>query len=164
MLYLGQGFLEHFVAAQAPQCPPARTPREIRKPIFPQRITVSFLAVWRHMNLRCFWAWTEDQLLYVIVDRQVFNNDQNISNVDIAFFYRKANILRKRSNILPIFNGNKGLCHGFRSHSDLIDSNENVHCFTWLLSSCDIKISVLSQCRILVAVQYMNTQLFAFLF
>ena len=30
------------------------------------------------------------------------------------------------------------------------------------LSSCDIKISVVSQCRILVAVQYMDTQLFGF--
>ena len=34
-----------------------------------------------------------------------------ISYVDIAFFYRKANILRWWSNILRIFNGNKGLCH-----------------------------------------------------
>ena len=30
------------------------------------------------------------------------------------------------------------------------------------LSSCNIKISVVSQCRILVAVQYMNTLPFAF--
>ena len=46
--------------------------------------------------------------------------------------------------------------------ADLIDSDENLHCFTLPLSSCNIKISVVSQCRILVAVQYMNTQLFAF--
>ena len=37
--------------------------------------------------------------------------------LDIAFFYSKANILRRWSNILSIwFNGNKGLCHGCRSH------------------------------------------------
>ena len=46
--------------------------------------------------------------------------------------------------------------------ADLIDSDENLHCFTRLLSSCNIKISIVSQCRILVAVQYMNTLLFAF--
>ena len=46
--------------------------------------------------------------------------------------------------------------------ADLSDSDENLHCFTRPMSSCDIKISVVSQCRILVAVQYMNTQLFAF--
>ena len=39
-----------------------------------------------------------------------------ISYVDIAFFYRKANILRRWSNILRIFNENKGLCHGSRFH------------------------------------------------
>ena len=31
--------------------------------------------------------------------------------------------------------------------ADLIDSDENLHCFTLPLSSCDIKISVVSQCR-----------------
>ena len=31
--------------------------------------------------------------------------------------------------------------------ADLIDSDENLHCFTRPLSSCDIKISVVSQCR-----------------
>ena len=36
--------------------------------------------------------------------------------------------------------------------ADLIDSGENLHCFTRLLSSCNIKISIVSQCRILVAV------------
>ena len=39
-----------------------------------------------------------------------------------------------------------------------------MHCFMWPMSNCKIKISVVSQCRILVAVQYMNTQLFTFLF
>ena len=39
-----------------------------------------------------------------------------------------------------------------------------MHCFTRPLSSCDIKISVVSQCRILVTVQYMNTQLVALFF
>ena len=47
--------------------------------------------------------------------------------------------------------------------ADLIDSGENLHCFTLPLSSYYIKISVVSQCRIIVAVQYMNTQLFAFI-
>ena len=31
--------------------------------------------------------------------------------------------------------------------ADLIDSDENLHCFTRPLSSCYIKISVVSQCR-----------------
>ena len=46
--------------------------------------------------------------------------------------------------------------------ADLSDLDENLHCFTQPLSSCYIKISVVSQCRNLVAVQFMNTQLFAF--
>ena len=37
-----------------------------------------------------------------------------------------------------------------------------MHCFPLPLSSCYIKISVVSQCRILVALQYMKTQLFFF--
>ena len=37
-----------------------------------------------------------------------------------------------------------------------------MHCFTRPLSSCDIKISVVSQCRFVLAAQYLNTQLFAF--
>ena len=86
-----------------------------------------------------------------------------ISYVDIAFFYKKADILLRWSNI-------KYSTHFHweqRSVSwlfDLIDSDENLHCLTRPLSSCDIKISVVTQCRILVAVQYMNTQLFAFFF
>ena len=48
--------------------------------------------------------------------------------------------------------------------ADLIDSDEKLHSFTRPWSICDIKISVVSQCRILVAVQFMNTQLFAFFF
>ena len=48
--------------------------------------------------------------------------------------------------------------------ADLIDLDGNLHCFMLPLSSCDIKISVVSWCRILVAVQYMNTQLFVFFF
>ena len=39
-----------------------------------------------------------------------------ISCVVIAFFYRIANILRRWSNILRFFNGNKGLCYGCRFH------------------------------------------------
>ena len=41
---------------------------------------------------------------------------QIISYIDIAFFYRKANILHMWSNILCIFNGNKGLYHCCRSY------------------------------------------------
>ena len=37
-----------------------------------------------------------------------------------------------------------------------------MHCFKLPLSSSCIKISVVSQCRILMPVQYVNTQLFAF--
>ena len=37
------------------------------------------------------------------------------SYVVIAFCYRKANILQRWSNILHIFYGNKGLCHGCRT-------------------------------------------------
>ena len=46
--------------------------------------------------------------------------------------------------------------------ADLIDLDGNIHCFMLPLSSCYIKLSVVSQCRTLVAVQYMNTQLFTF--
>ena len=46
--------------------------------------------------------------------------------------------------------------------ADLVDLDENLHSFTLPLSSYNIKISVVSHCRILVAVQYMNTQLFTF--
>ena len=35
--------------------------------------------------------------------------------VDIAFFYRKANILHRWPNILRKFYGNKGVCHCCRS-------------------------------------------------
>ena len=66
-----------------------------------------------------------------------------ISYIVIAFSCGKANIVRTWSNILRIFYGNKGLCHC----ADLIDSDENLHCFTRPLSSCNIKISVVSQCR-----------------
>ena len=38
------------------------------------------------------------------------------SYVVIAFSYRKANKLRKWSEILHFCYGNKGLCHGCRSH------------------------------------------------
>ena len=36
--------------------------------------------------------------------------------VDIAFFYRKTNILHRWSKILHEFYGNKGVCHCCRSH------------------------------------------------
>ena len=70
-----------------------------------------------------------------------------ISYVVIAFCYRKANILQRWSNILHIFSGNKGLCQYSVTAADLIDSDENLHCFLLTLSSCNIKISVVSQCR-----------------
>ena len=65
------------------------------------------------------------------------------SYVVITFCYRKANILQRWSNILHFFYGNKGCV----TAADLIDSDENLHCFTRPLSSCNIKISVVSQCR-----------------
>ena len=74
-----------------------------------------------------------------------------ISYVVIAFSYGKANILHRWSNILRIFYGNKGLCHC----ADLIDSDENLHCFTRPLSSCNIKISVVSQCRFTAGISWL---------
>ena len=40
---------------------------------------------------------------------------KGIPYVDIAFFYMKANILCRWSNILHIFNRNKGLCRSFKA-------------------------------------------------
>ena len=48
--------------------------------------------------------------------------------------------------------------------ADLSDSDGNLLCITLPLSRCYIKISVVSQCRILVPVQYMNTQLLCFFY
>ena len=73
--------------------------------------------------------------------------------VDIAFFYRKAKILHRWSNILWKLYCNKGLCHCCRSHR----FRWKLACFMLPLSSCNIKISVVSWCRILVAVQYMHS-------
>ena len=81
-------------------------------------------------------------------------------SMDIAFFYRKANIRHMWSNILRKFYGDKGPCHGCRSQW----FRWKLALFTRPLSSCDIKISVVAQCRILVAVQYMNTRLFGFFY
>ena len=39
-----------------------------------------------------------------------------ISYVVIAFYYMKANIICRWSNILLVFNGNNGLCHSCRSY------------------------------------------------
>ena len=69
-----------------------------------------------------------------------------MSYVEIAFFYRKANILCRWSNILCIFNRNK-VC---LIAADLIKLDEN------------LLHTIVSQFRVLVAVQYMNTQLFTF--
>ena len=76
-----------------------------------------------------------------------------ISYVVIAFCYRKANILRRWSNILRIFYGNKACV----TASDLIDSDENLHCCTLPLSSCDIEISVvsMSQCRCTAGISWL---------
>ena len=57
---------------------------------------------------------------------------------DIAFFYRKANILHRLCNILLNSTGTKACV----TSADLIDSDENMHCFTLPLSSCNIKISL----------------------
>ena len=46
--------------------------------------------------------------------------------------------------------------------ANLFDLEGNIHCFMRPLSSRYVKISVVSQCWILVAVQIINTQLFAF--
>ena len=81
---------------------------------------------------------------------------------DIAFFYRKANILHRWSKILHKFYGNKGVCYSCRSHWLGWKLSLLYIKFTRPLSSCYIKISVASQCRILVAVQYLNRQLLAF--
>ena len=61
-----------------------------------------------------------------------------------------------------IFYGDYTGTKAFVTAADLIEGDGNLHCFMPPLSSCEIKISVVSQCRILVAVQYMNTQEFAF--
>ena len=83
-----------------------------------------------------------------------------IIHVDIAFFYWNRRQIFYIGGLIFYINstGTKACV----TAADLIDSDENLHCFTRPLSSCDIKISVVSQCRILVAVQYMKTQLFTF--
>ena len=71
--YLIQGFLELFVAAQAP---PHRTPLEIRKPAFPHGIPACCggLEKAAHGNLcSLLLAWTENQLRYIAVERQVLD-------------------------------------------------------------------------------------------
>ena len=55
-----------------------------------------------------------------------------------------------------------GICTGTKARvtaADLIDLDGNMNCFMWPMSSCNNKTSYVSQCRILVAVQYMKTQL-----
>ena len=39
--------------------------------------------------------------------------------------------------------------------ADLIDSDESLHCFMLPLSSCDIKISVVSQCRCTAGISWL---------
>ena len=63
-----------------------------------------------------------------------------------------------------IFYGDYTGTKAFVTAADLIEGDGNLHCFMPPLSSCEIKISVVSQCRILVAVQYMNTQVLTFCF
>ena len=81
-----------------------------------------------------------------------------ISYIVVAFFYRKKNILHKgiyystgSCGILRDPAGTKACVMA----ADFIDSDEKIHDFIRPLS-CDIKISVLSQCRILVAVHSMK--------
>ena len=83
----------------------------------------------------------------------------------MAFPYRKANILCRGSNILQDQQRPVSLVQilliliiRWQHHP------ANMHCFTCLLSSCYIKISVVSQYRILMAIQYRKTQLFSFFF
>ena len=64
------------------------------------------------------------------------------------------------SNILQDPTGTKACV----TAADLIESDGKMHGFMWPLSSCYIKLSVVSQCRISLPVQYMNIQLFVFLF
>ena len=89
-----------------------------------------------------------------------------ISYVDIAFFYWQANILRRWSNILQRSYGNKGQCHGSRSHWFWWQHALLHVTFEQLQKekTCNIKISVVSHCSILVTVQYVNTQMFAFFY
>ena len=67
--YLGQGFLEIQIAAQAPW---HRTPSKVRKPTFPQGLPspdcVGSLEKSAHRNLLCLRRRTEDQQQYIAVD------------------------------------------------------------------------------------------------
>ena len=74
-----------------------------------------------------------------------------ISYIVIAFCYRKASILHRWSNILCIFYRNMTCV----TSADLIDSDENLHCFKLPLSSCYIKISVVSQCRCTAGISWL---------
>ena len=74
-----------------------------------------------------------------------------------SIFLHKGN---KGSNIFLDPTGTKACVMA----AHLMASDGNMYCFMVPFSSCDIKISVVSQCRILMALQYMNTQLFAFTF
>ena len=62
----------------------------------------------------------------VLSELLTFQMIKIISNVVIAFCYKKANILRRWSNIPRIFYGNKGLCHCCRSYEGL-----RLYCVSW---------------------------------
>ena len=90
----------------------------------------------------------------------VFFMIQIISYVFIAFFTGRQKFCIRVSNIFLDSTWTKA-CD---TAVDLIDLPVagNMHSFMLPLSRCYIKTSVVSQYRVLVPVQYMNTQLFTF--
>ena len=81
------------------------------------------MQTWTNFGMLPFYFWIA-QIEYP--GQKTYTMIQIISYVDIAFFYRKANSWRRWSNILCIFNENKGLYHSCR----FIDLDENLHAQT----------------------------------
>ena len=94
MLYLGQGFFEVLIAAQAP---PHRTPSKVRNPTFPQGIPEI-----RHRNLSCLQRGTEGQRRYIAVDMQVFDciglfvGPFSVHDFASCYFYQVFAVLPRR--------------------------------------------------------------------
>ena len=94
MLYLGQGFFEVLIAAQAP---PHRTPSKVRNPTFPQGIPEI-----RHRNLSCLQRGTEGQRRYIAVDMQVFDciglfvGPFRVHDFASCYFYQVFAVLPRR--------------------------------------------------------------------
>ena len=88
----------------------------------------------------------------------VFLEIKIISYAFIAFFTGRQTFCIRVSNIFLDSTWTKA-CD---TAVDLIDLAGNMHSFMLPLSRRYIKTSVVSQCRVLVPVQYMNTQLFTF--